>query len=91
MRKRRIISSSKKMLVIRELLENQVSISDLAEKHSVTIEDIYRWKKQLFESTEIFDRKTNSKELPSEKKSKQLEDKIKGFSNFSVGRGKHRT
>ena len=64
------------MLIIRELLENQVSISDLAEKHSVTIQDIYRWKKQLFESTEIFDRKTRSKESPLEKKSKELKDKI---------------
>ena len=76
MRKRRKISSSKKMLIIRELLENQVSISELAEKHSVTIQDIYRWKKQLFESTEIFDRKTRSKESPLEKKSKALKEKI---------------
>lgn len=76
MRKRRKINSSKKMLIIRELLENQVSISELAEKHSVTIQDIYRWKKQLFESTEIFDRKTRSKESPLEKKSKELEVKV---------------
>ena len=76
MRKRRKISSSKKMLIIRELLENQISISELAEKHSVTIQDIYRWKKQLFESTEIFDRKTRSKESPLEKKSKELKEKI---------------
>ena len=74
---RRKISSSKKMLIIRELLENQVSISELAEKHSVTIQDIYRWKKQLFESTEIFDRKTRSKELPLEKKSKELNEKLR--------------
>jgi len=64
------------MLIIRELLENQISISELAEKHSVTIQDIYRWKKQLFESTEIFDRKTRSKESPLEKKSKELKEKI---------------
>ena len=76
MRKRRKINSSKIMLIIRELLENQVSISELAEKHSVTIQDIYRWKKQLFESTEIFDRKTRSKESPLEKKSKELEVKV---------------
>lgn len=76
MRKRRKISSSQKMLIIRELLENQVSISELAEKHSVTIQDIYRWKKQLFESTEIFDRKSRSKESPLEKKSKELKEKI---------------
>lgn len=77
MRQRRKISSSKKMLIIRELLENQVNISELAEKHSVTIQDIYRWKKQLFESTEIFDRKTRSKELPLEKKSKELNEKLR--------------
>ena len=64
------------MLIIRELLENQESISDLAEKYSVTIQDIYRWKKQLFESTEVFDRKTRSKESPLEKKSKELEVKV---------------
>ena len=77
MRTRRKISSCKKMLIIRELLENQVSISDLAEKHSVTIQDIYRWKKQLFESTEIFDRKIRSKETQFEKRSKNLEEKVK--------------
>lgn len=77
MRKRRKISSSKKMLIIRELLENQVSISELAEKHSVTIQDIYRWKKQLFESTEIFDRKSSGKKSPIEKKATNLEEKIK--------------
>ncbi len=76
MRKRRKISSSQKMLIIRELLENQESISELAEKYSISIQDIYRWKKQLFESTEIFDRKTRSKESPLEKKSKALEEKV---------------
>ncbi len=76
MRKRRKISSSQKMLIIRELLENQESISELAEKYSISIQDIYRWKKQLFESTEIFDRKTRSKESPLEKKSKELEVKV---------------
>ncbi len=76
MRKRRKNSSTQKMLIIRELLENQESISDLAEKYSVTIQDIYRWKKQLFESTEVFDRKTRSKESPLEKKSKELEVKV---------------
>jgi len=75
-RKRRKISSSQKMLIIRELLENQESISELAEKYSISIQDIYRWKKQLFESTEIFDRKTRSKESPLEKKSKALEEKV---------------
>jgi transposase-like protein len=65
------------MLIIRELLENQISISDLADKHSVAIQDIYRWKKQLFESTEIFDRKAMGKESASEKKSKELIEKIK--------------
>jgi len=75
-RKKRKISSSLKMSIIRELLENQVSISELAEKHSVTIQDIYRWKKHLFESTEIFDRKTRSKDSPLEKKSKELKEKI---------------
>jgi transposase-like protein len=65
------------MLIIRELLENQFSISDLSEKHSVTIQDIYRWKKQLFESTDVFDRKSRGKKSPIEKKAIVLEDKIK--------------
>ena len=65
------------MLIIRELLENNVNISELAEKHSVSIQDIYRWKKQLFETTEIFDRKTRSKETPLEKRTKDLEEKVK--------------
>jgi len=62
MKKRKHYTAEKKVLILRELLENDVPISELAEKFEVHPNDIYivpkgclRQKKKLFESaTEIF-------------------------------------
>jgi transposase len=70
------LSSSKKMEIVRELLENQESISEIAEKYNVGVQDIYRWKKQLFESTEIFERKKHGGS-ESERKINNLEEKLR--------------
>ena len=64
------------MEIIRELLENQQNISKIAEKYNVGVQDIYRWKKQLFESAEIFERKKRG-ESESERKINDLEEKLK--------------
>jgi transposase len=69
------LSSSKKMEIIRELLENQQSISETAQKYTVGVQDIYRWKKQLFESTEIFERKKQDRS-ESERKIINLQEKL---------------
>jgi transposase len=76
MKQRTKLTSSKKMEIIRELLENSENISTISEKYQVGIHDIYRWKKQLFENVEVFDRKkrTGTKE---DQKVKELEEKLK--------------
>lgn len=38
-----------KKLILRELLENNLQVSQLAEKYDVNLIDIYNWKKKLFE------------------------------------------
>ena len=68
-----------KVMILRELLENNVTISQLAEKYNVHVNDIYNWKKKLFESAaDIFnfksDKQTNS---AAEKKIEVLEEKLK--------------
>lgn len=46
----RRIKAETKMLILREHLENQVPMSDLAEKYHVNVNSIISWKKKLFES-----------------------------------------
>lgn len=48
-KQRKHYSPEQKVLILRELLENNVPISQLAEKYQVHVNDIYNWKKKLFE------------------------------------------
>ena len=50
MRERKRYSGEQKTIILRELLENNVPISTLCEKYEVRPNDIYNWKKKLFES-----------------------------------------
>jgi transposase-like protein len=49
MRERKYYSPEQKVIIVRELLENNVPISQIAEKYQVHVNDIYNWKKRLFE------------------------------------------
>lgn len=61
MQLRKHYTAEQKAMILRELLENNVPISQLAEKYEVRPNDIYNWKKKLFESaTDIFDPKISS-------------------------------
>lgn len=42
-------TAEKKVEILREFLENNVPVSDLAEKYGVHPNSIHQWKKQLFE------------------------------------------
>jgi len=80
MRKRRRYTPEKKTLIVRELLENNVQISELAEKYEIHINDIYNWKKKLFEGAkDIFEPKNlNRKQKTAEqRKISKLESKLK--------------
>ena len=55
MSQKRRFTAEKKVEILREYLENQVAISELADKYQLAPSQIYQWKKQLFEgSLEIF-------------------------------------
>lgn len=78
MKERRHHSPEQKTIILRELLENNIPISQVAEKHNVAINDIYNWKKRLFESApDVF--KFKSKKQPSldEEKINKLKEKLK--------------
>jgi transposase-like protein len=80
MQQRKHYTAEQKVMILREFLENNVPISQLAEKYQVRPNDIYNWKKKLFESaTEIFIPKvTNSKQISTEqKKIEKLQEKLK--------------
>lgn len=69
MSKKKLLSPQQKVIILRELLENQTPISQLAEKYQVHPNDIYNWRKKLFEQAaeDIFSSK------PKQNASKQLE------------------
>ena len=74
------LTPEQKTLIVRELLENRVSMSELAEKYEIHPNDIYNWKKKLFEEgPEIFSGKRKSEKSTSKQKQKieQLENKLR--------------
>lgn len=75
---RRHYTPEQKVKILREHLENQVSLSELGEKYQIHMNDLYRWKKQLFEgAAEIFNRSQNGKASADEKKVEHLKEKLK--------------
>lgn len=81
MSERKHHSAEQKIIILRELLENNLPISQVAEKYNVHVNDIYNWKKKLFESaTDIFTFKTSKsgkQSSVSDKKIEKLEEKLK--------------
>ena len=80
MQQRKHYTAEQKVMILRELLDNNVPISQLAEKYQVRPNDIYNWKKKLFESArEIFTPKASStKQTTTEqKKIEKLQSKLK--------------
>lgn len=81
MQKKKRLTADEKVLILRDYLENNTSISDLSEKHGVQPSQIYTWKKQMFESaSEIFSGKHKNRKKgasPEEVKIKKLEDTLR--------------
>lgn len=67
------------MAILRELLEEKAPISRIAETYEIHPNDIYNWRKKLFESaSDVFvPNKLWNNKTESEEKIKQLEDKLK--------------
>ncbi len=75
---RKHCSAEQKVKILCEHLENQVSLSELGEKHNIHMNDLYPYKKQLFEGVaEIFDKSQNGKASADAKKVEQLKEKLK--------------
>ncbi|MFZ1320484.1 MAG: transposase [Ignavibacteria bacterium] len=78
MSKRKHLSAEQKVIILREHLDNNVSVSVLSEKYNIHPNDIYNWKKKLFESaTDIFTTKSSAQTSAAEKKIEKLEEKLK--------------
>jgi transposase-like protein len=80
MPERKHLTSAQKTEILRELLENHESISAVSEKYGVHPNDIYRWKKQLFEGApEILTNKNQGKKSQQKEneKIKKLEEKLR--------------
>ena len=77
MKQRRHLSGDQKSIILRELLDNKVPVSQLAEQYKVHPNDILRWKKQLFENAgQLLNRKTQKKDSRLEKENKYLKEKL---------------
>ena len=80
MKEKRHYSAEQKVIILREFLENNTPISQLAEKYQLHPNDIYNWKKKLFEGAkDPFQPKTNNSKGSTEEKKKisKLEGKLK--------------
>jgi transposase len=70
--------AAKKVEILREHLENQISISELSQKYNIHPNQIHNWKKQLFEGAlETFSHTHNRKTNPQEQKISKLESTLK--------------
>ena len=80
MQQRKHYTAEQKVIILRELLENNVPISQLAEKYEIRPNDLYIWKKKLFESaSDIFTPKISAFKQTSaeQKKIEKLQSKLK--------------
>ncbi len=58
---RKILTPEQRMSIFREHLIEKVPVSEICDKHGVSVVNFYNWQKQLFENGAIaFERKTNS-------------------------------
>lgn len=80
MQKRKQYSGEQKTKIMRELLENNVPISQLCEQYNVRPNDIYNWKKKLFENAAgIFGQQTSKQKIISsdQKKIEKLKSTLR--------------
>jgi len=79
MKPKKRYTSDEKTMILREHLEKNIQVSDLAEKYTVHPNAIYKWKKALFEhASDSIETKTKpDKELSSAlKRIQELEEKL---------------
>lgn len=75
---RKHYSASRKIEILREHLENGISVSELSRRYGIRPNMIHRWKKQLFEGAlEIFSQKHQGQSSSQGRKIDHLEDRLK--------------
>jgi len=75
---RKHYSSARKVEILREHLENGVSIGELSRRYDIHPNMIHKWKKQLFENAqEVFSQKQKGPLSSENRKIEQLEEKLK--------------
>lgn len=78
MNQRKHLSAEQKVMILRELLENQVPLSNLSEKYQVHPNVLHRWKKELFEgAVETFSRKHQKQSQSEARATEKLAEKLK--------------
>ncbi len=80
MQTKKRFTPEQKVIILRELLENKLSISQVAEKYGIHVNDIYSWKKKLFENATAIFANTTAKPAKAEESStkvQQLEEKLR--------------
>ncbi len=78
MNQRKHLTAEQKVMILRELLENQVPLSDLSEKHQVHPNVLHRWKKELFEgAVDIFSRKHRKQSESEARVTERLTEKLR--------------
>lgn len=80
MAERKSYSAEQKVIILRELLDDKIPISQIAEKYQIHANDIYNWKKKLFEgAVDIFTngKSKTTKSDKAEERIVQLEAKLK--------------
>ena len=78
-------TASKKVEILREHLENQVPISEIARRYGINPNLIHKWKKQLFEgAVDTFSRKHEKLNHEQNSRIGHLGKKIKDKDSFIV-------
>jgi transposase-like protein len=79
MSKRKSYTAEEKVKILREVLEDGKSISQVAEKYGLHPNNIFNWRKQLFEGgLQTFQiKRTDISNKADDRKISMLEDKIK--------------
>lgn len=73
MHKRKHYTAEQKAKILRELLDNNLSVSQLCEQYNVRPNDIYNWKKKLFESAPTIFGAQNNKKRSKTSEQKEIE------------------
>lgn len=77
MKQKKRYTSEEKTMILREHLENQITVSDIAEQYGLHPNAIYKWKKQMFETApenlSKSSRRTEKQQQQSERRIAELE------------------